>query len=120
MALPVLGKTALVTGGGSGICLDFTKLLLHNSCNVLIADQALTPDAEKLVQEHGEQIEGKPRVVYQKTDVADWTQLRAAFETAVREFGSLDIVCPGAGIFEPVRLLSSHQFRILNLTLMHA
>lgn len=104
MALPVLGKTALITGGGSGICLEFTRLLLRNSCNVLIADQALTADAEKLVEEHGAKVEGKPRVVYKKTDVTDWSQLRAAFDTAVSEFGSLDIVCPGAGIFEPVRL----------------
>lgn len=102
MALPVLGKTALITGAGSGICLEFAKLLLHNSCNVLIADQALTPEAEILVKAGAGKVEGSPRVVYLKTDVTNWTQLRAAFDTAVSEFGSLDIVCPGAGVFEPV------------------
>jgi 3-hydroxybutyrate dehydrogenase len=104
MALPVLGKTALVTGGGSGICLEFTKLLLRNCCNVLVADQALTADAEKLLLEHHIKEEGKARVVFKKTDVTNWSELRAAFNTAIIEFGGLDIVCPGAGVFEPVRL----------------
>jgi len=95
MALQVSGKTALVTGGGSGICLAFTTLLLSKSCKVLIVDLTLTPDAEKLVQEN------KGKVAFKKTDVTNWAQLREAFETAISEFGSLDIVCPGAGIFEP-------------------
>jgi NAD(P)-dependent dehydrogenase (short-subunit alcohol dehydrogenase family) len=97
MALQVSGKTALVTGGGSGICLAFTTLLLSKSCKVLIVDLTLTPDAEKLVQEN------KGKVAFKKTDVTNWAQLREAFEAAISEFGSLDIVCPGAGVFEPVR-----------------
>lgn len=92
-----------MTGAGSGICLEFTRLLLRNSCNVLIVDQALTADAEKLLAEHKIKTEGKARVVFKQTDVTEWSQLREAFETAVSEFGALDIVCPGAGVFEPVR-----------------
>jgi NAD(P)-dependent dehydrogenase (short-subunit alcohol dehydrogenase family) len=42
------------------------------------------------------------RAVFQKTDVVDWEQLERMFEVAVREFGDVDIVCPGAGIYEPV------------------
>lgn len=99
MALQVSGKTALVTGGGSGICLAFTKLLLQNNCNVVIADVQLIPEAEELVKKTAGE---KVRVVYQKTDVMDWAQLEAAFARAMEEFGSLDVVCPGAGIFEPV------------------
>lgn len=43
-----------------------------------------------------------PRAVFQRTDVTDWQQLERMFEVAEQEFGELDIVCPGAGIFEPV------------------
>ncbi|KAK0110052.1 hypothetical protein ONS95_002712 [Cadophora gregata] len=110
MALQVSGKTALVTGGGSGICLAFTKLLLENNCNVLIADLQLLPEAEALVKSsaaatngnsNGVNGGGKARAVFQKTDVTDWGQLEKAFERVISEFGSVELVVPGAGIFEP-------------------
>ncbi|KAH6710720.1 hypothetical protein BKA61DRAFT_489061 [Leptodontidium sp. MPI-SDFR-AT-0119] len=101
MALQVSGKTALVTGGGSGICLEFTKLLLANNCNVLIADLQLLPEAEALISPSSGSSNGATRAVFQKTDVTDWAQLEKAFERVVSEFGGLDLVCPGAGIFEP-------------------
>ena len=99
MALQVDGRTALVTGGGSGICLEFTKLLLSNGCNVVVADLALRPGAEDIISG---KISSKARAIFQKTDVTNWAELGAAFEAAIKEFGSLDIVCPGAGVFEPV------------------
>jgi NAD(P)-dependent dehydrogenase (short-subunit alcohol dehydrogenase family) len=101
MALQVDGKAALVTGGGSGICLEFTKILLSHGCNVLVVDLALGPEAKEIVDGKPG---GKAKAVFQKTDVTNWAQLGAAFEVAIKEFGRLDIVCPGAGIFEPVSL----------------
>lgn len=98
MALELRGKTALVTGGGSGICLELTKKLLAGGCNVLIADLALRPEAEEVVQKDG----AHARAVFTKTDVTDWTQLQNAFEATLKAFGQLDIVVPGAGVFEPV------------------
>lgn len=110
MALQVKGKTALVTGGGSGICLEFTKLLLSRGCNVLIADLRLTSQAEELLSSY--EGNGKDvRVFWKKTDVMDWTQLQAAFDACMSEFGTLDIVCPGAGVFEPVCIIPSYHFQ---------
>ena len=99
MAFDIAGKAALVTGGGSGISLAFTKKLIERSCNVVIADLALRPEAEDLVNDSKDT---KPRVAFVKTDVTDWQQIQHAFDETVSEFGRLDIVCPGAGIFEPV------------------
>lgn len=42
-----------------------------------------------------------PRAVFIKTDVTSWKDLSNAFRTTVQEFGDLDIVCPGAGVYEP-------------------
>ncbi|QDS69585.1 hypothetical protein FKW77_008363 [Venturia effusa] len=94
----VQGKRALVTGAGSGINYSFAKLLLSKGCSVLIADIALRPEAQKLIDEHST---GSPRAVYHKTDVTDWPQLESAFQTCIKEFGGIDIACPGAGVFEP-------------------
>ncbi|CBF84083.1 putative short chain dehydrogenase/reductase family oxidoreductase [Aspergillus nidulans FGSC A4] len=98
MSFSVQGKTAIVTGAGSGINLSFAKQLLENGCNVLIADLALRPEAQSLVDQYTAKI---PRAVFQRTDVREWKQLEQMFEVAEKEFGEVDIVCPGAGIYEP-------------------
>jgi NAD(P)-dependent dehydrogenase (short-subunit alcohol dehydrogenase family) len=72
-------------------------LLLSRGCNVLIADLALRPEAQQLL----EQYTSTPRAVFQKTDVTDWPQLERMFEVANKAFGGVDIVCPGAGIYDP-------------------
>lgn len=82
-----------------GINLSFAKLLLRNACNVLFADLALRPEAQELVDKHST---GATRAVFQKTDVRDWRQLEKMFRVAEDKFGKVDIVCPGAGVFEPV------------------
>ncbi|KAJ5470045.1 hypothetical protein N7530_007402 [Penicillium desertorum] len=98
MALSVKGRSAIVTGAGSGINLSFAKLLVENGCNVLIADLALRPEAQVLADKHKT---GSGRVVFQETNVIDWVQLERMFEVAEKEFGEVDIVCPGAGVYEP-------------------
>lgn len=101
MAMNVCNKTAIVTGAGSGINLEFAKLLLSKGCNVIFADLSLRPEAKLVVDEYSQEKEGA-RAVFLKTDVASWIQLENMFEVAEHEFGSADIVVPGAGVFEPV------------------
>lgn len=74
-------------------------MLVENGCNVLIADLALRPEAQVFVDEHKTD---SPRVVFQETNVVDWAQLERMFEVAEKEFGEIDIVCPGAGVYEPL------------------
>jgi len=40
-------------------------------------------------------------VVFKKTDVTNWVELNNLFTFTEKEFGTPDIVCPAAGIFEP-------------------
>ncbi|KAK5311132.1 hypothetical protein LTR93_011824 [Exophiala xenobiotica] len=95
------GATAIVTGAGSGINLAFAKALFHKGCQVLIADISLRPEARAFIDSAPQ--EKRPRVVFQETDVTDWRQLEETFEIAEKTFGTVpDLVCLGAGIYEPV------------------
>ncbi|KAL8958037.1 MAG: hypothetical protein Q9193_004832, partial [Seirophora villosa] len=94
------GKAAIVTGAGSGINLAFARLLLRNQCNVLFADLALRPEAKEVVDAHSSP-RSSARAVFQETDVREWPQLERMFDVASKEFGTVDIVCPGAGVYEP-------------------
>lgn len=103
MALSVAGKTAIVTGAGSGINYCFARLLLQKQCNVIFADLALRPEAKELVSQYSSRSTFDcPRAIFQQTDVRDWAQLDQTFRIAREEFNGADIVCPGAGVYEPV------------------
>jgi 3-hydroxybutyrate dehydrogenase len=62
----------------------------------LIADLGLRPEAEKLLERYT----ASPKAMFVRTDVTEWAQLERMFEVAGREFGGVDVVCPGAGICE--------------------
>jgi NAD(P)-dependent dehydrogenase (short-subunit alcohol dehydrogenase family) len=72
----------------TGINYCFAKLLLENNCNVVIADLALRPEAQKLIDDYTTQ----PRAVFVKTNVVMWDELNNMFDIAEKEFGGADIV----------------------------
>lgn len=91
-----------------GINLAFAGLLLSKQCNVVFADLALRPEAEELVAKHESSSEAPAKAVFHKTDVRNWAELEEMFNVADRVFGGADIVCPGAGVYEPVRTLAAN------------
>lgn len=93
----VEGRTAIVTGAGSGINFEFAKILLSHGCNVVIGDLGLRSEAQKLIDTYS----SRPRAIFQKCDVSSWKDLSSLFKKTEELFGHFDIVCPGAGIFEP-------------------
>ncbi|GAB7362841.1 hypothetical protein MBLNU230_g3144t1 [Neophaeotheca triangularis] len=95
------GKSAIVTGAGSGINYTFTALLLKNNCNVLLADLSLRPEAQALLDAHKTPTPSTGRAVFIKTDVTKWTDLQNLIKVCHDEFGGIDIVVPGAGVYEP-------------------
>ncbi|KAG9258441.1 uncharacterized protein F5Z01DRAFT_632519 [Emericellopsis atlantica] len=99
MSYSVAGKTAIVTGAGSGINLSFATLLLSKGCNVVFADLSLRPEAQAVVDKYSSS--SSPRAVFVQTDVTSWPDLERMFQAALVEFGDYDIVCPGAGVYEP-------------------
>ncbi|OJD35094.1 short chain dehydrogenase [Diplodia corticola] len=97
------GKTAIVTGAGSGINLEFARLLLSRNCNVVFADLALRPEAQALVDEHSSaDPPAAARALFVKTDVTAWPELRQLFAATLAAFGDFDVLCPGAGVYEPL------------------
>lgn len=117
-------QIALITGGGSGICLAFAQTVHAAGCSVVLADLALHPTASDWIESLSP-VE-KTRVVFRCVDVTDWNQLESAFDFCRVQFGGIPtIVVPGAGVYEP----SSNSFwadcdedsryRVLDINLVH-
>ncbi|XP_069687826.1 15-hydroxyprostaglandin dehydrogenase [NAD(+)]-like [Periplaneta americana] len=100
--MDIKGKTALVTGGATGIGLEYVKELLKNGAqNVAVADLDARKgenSVKELEAEHG-----KGRVIFIKTDVTKTDELEEAFKKTYSTFKALDIVINNAGILDDGR-----------------
>jgi 3-hydroxybutyrate dehydrogenase len=95
-------KGAIVTGAGSGINLAFAKALYGYGCSVLIADLGLHKDALAWLKSI-EVDRSDVKVEFHKADVSKWAELEGCFDAFAEKIGGVPyIVCPGAGIYEPV------------------
>ena len=85
------GKTAIVTGGESGIGRAISELFASEGASVVIADLRDRGTARSIRRRGG-------RAVYVSTDVRDESQVKRLVSRAVKKFGGLDILCNSAGI----------------------
>jgi len=85
------GKTAVITGGASGIGEATVRLFAAEGARVVIAD-IQDGAGERLASDLG------GSAVYQHTDVTSEDDIRAAIARAMKEFGRLDCIFNNAGI----------------------
>lgn len=95
------GKTAVVTGGGSGIGQAIAWVLAGEGCRVAVAGRS----ADKLEATIRGFI-GSPAIIGHTVDVADRASVAAFFRWAERELGKIDILVNNSGINVPKRYLS--------------
>lgn len=85
------GKTALITGGGSGIGAEIARTLAANGCRV-----AITGRRESRLQEVADSCDSN--ILCNVCDVADRADVGRLFEWAREHLGSIDILVNSAGI----------------------
>jgi len=88
-------KVAIVTGGAQGLGAAICDRLAKEGCNVLVADlndSAAAQTAAKATSDHNR------RCISAKVDVTSEEQVSEMVQTAMREFGHLDIMVSNAGV----------------------
>jgi len=88
------GKVSVVTGASSGIGLAIAKALGAEGANVVLSGRKRQPmdEAAKAISSDG------AKAVVRQSDVRDEKQMAELIDSAVAEFGKLDIMVNNAGV----------------------
>lgn len=86
------GKTALVTGGGTGIGWGIAQALAAEGCRV-----AITGRREEALRDAIEGWQGETKILAHACDVSDRQSVKELFQWAAKQLGSIDILVNSAG-----------------------
>ncbi|MEI9850271.1 MAG: SDR family NAD(P)-dependent oxidoreductase [Sphingomonas sp.] len=89
------GRTAFITGGGSGIGLGMARAFAARGMKIVIADlhQDHLDAAEDVLRGEGAEVLGI------RVNVVDREAMRRAAQTVAERFGPLHLLCNNAGVF---------------------
>ena len=88
------GRTAVITGGASGMGFAFAESFAREGMNIVLADIE-----EKALRDAGARIESLgASVLLVQTDVSDEAQMDHLGEVTKETFGTPDIICLNAGV----------------------
>ncbi len=97
-------KVAIITGGASGIGLATVNAFAREGASVVLWDVS-----EKGAGVAQQLAKDGYRVVFEKVSVANKTEVNDALETALKQFGRVDILINNAGITKDRTLLKMSQ-----------
>lgn len=92
------GKTALVTGGATGIGRETAKAFAANGANVMIGDvDERAEETVAIIKQAGGTAD------FYKTDIRDGAQVRELVASTLSRFGGLQMAFNNAGVLPPLR-----------------
>jgi 3-oxoacyl-[acyl-carrier protein] reductase len=94
----LVGRVAIVTGGGHGIGVAYCESLAHEGASVVVAD--LDGAASLAVAERLRAAGGK--VIGVRTDVADENSTSALASEVLAQFGRIDVLVNNAAVFATI------------------
>ena len=109
MSALLKAKTALVTGGGSGIGRAISVTMAREGAKVAVADynEDFGRECVTLIEQAG------GTAIFLKVDVTDEAQVKAMIDDALAAFGHLDIACNNAAVSRgsgPIHQFSKETF----------
>ncbi|OYV82764.1 MAG: hypothetical protein B7Z73_16810, partial [Planctomycetia bacterium 21-64-5] len=110
-SMKLSGKTALVTGGATGIGLGIAVALAQEGCRVAISGRR-----EDKLREAAARFQGAPPLVYRPADVGDLKSVESLVAWATDELGPLDIVVNSAGVNVLRRTLEVAGYPVTQVT----
>lgn len=106
--MDISGKTAIVTGGASGLGEATVERLVNAGANVVIFDLN-NAAGNRLADRLGD------RVLFQRVDVPDEASVRAAINNTLAKFNAIHICCNFAGIAAAAKTLGKEGPHPLDL-----
>src|SRR4051812_35220512 len=95
-------KTALITGGGSGIGLGCAVALAREGCRVAIAGRRM-----EVLEQGAASWTGQPAILRHACDVGDRADVERLFAWANQQLERIDILVNAAGVNLKNRLMSN-------------
>lgn len=95
-------KTALVTGGGTGIGAAIALALANEGCHVAISGRR-----EDKLRETAAKFSGEPRILVHAADVSERDEAQRLVEWATHQLGRIDILVNSAGVNVVNRTMSA-------------
>ncbi len=92
MIFDLKGKTAIVTGGSTGLGKGMSIGLATAGADILLVDHVECDETAKIVRSQGR------KVVTMNVDLSTMESIGKVVDTAIREFGKVDILVNNAGI----------------------
>jgi len=114
------GKTAIVTGGNSGIGLTIVLELARQGANIVI-DYVVHPETAEALEKEVLALGAKAVSVH--ADVSNVAELQTLVDAAVKNFGRLDIMVNNAGVETRTSVLDTTEAqyeKVLNINLKSA